>query len=68
MPKGGYPTSLVRGADSRLRSQPLPRFYSHPFYLVGSESLYYSRFLLSKARLGCSYSMMAIGEERNWRR
>lgn len=38
MPKGGYPTSLARGAVSRLRSQPLPRFYSHLSHLASDLS------------------------------
>lgn len=59
--EGWYPASLVRGAVSRLRSQPLPRFFS-PFCLGGSEPLYYSRFLLDEARPGSSHNIMVVGE------
>jgi len=64
--EGWYPASLVRGAVSRLRSQPLPRSFG-PFRLGGSEPLYYSRFfLLDEARPGRSHDIMAVGGmERN---
>jgi len=47
---GWYPTSLVRGAVSRLRLQPLPRFFS-PFCL-GSFFIIHVFYWMRRGQLG----------------
>lgn len=43
--EGWYSVSLARRAVSRLRSQPLPCFHSHPFCLDGSGFLLFTFFI-----------------------